>query len=315
MEAPMNINQIHQFLVILKYMNMSKASKELFLSQPALSLSINRLEEELGLKLFYRDHNQLTLSSHGMVLEEHFRRLKQDYDVLIQRASDLNKIESKSILLGVTGSIALLSTLYVADFLNVVNGKKIKKVYADEELLMKMLKTGQIDFAITTAQIIDIGMTSLKLIEEDIGLVASVEHPLACRETVSFKELGGYGFTAFRPMYSMRESTDWLCSKNGFQPNYIRECDYNQYYKEIEANRYGAGFLAFCKDTVFEDLFGDGYVFIRLEERNTSITTSLCWDSERKLEYEYADFIDYLVKNFPLMHQKQIQVNKALGAI
>ena len=56
------------FLTVVKYMNMNKAAKELYITQPALSFSISRLEKELGLALFYRDKNKLVLSKEAEIL-------------------------------------------------------------------------------------------------------------------------------------------------------------------------------------------------------------------------------------------------------
>ena len=50
----MDYNQIQRFLMIVKHSNLSGAAKELYISQPALSLSLANMEKELGMPLFYR---------------------------------------------------------------------------------------------------------------------------------------------------------------------------------------------------------------------------------------------------------------------
>lgn len=59
----MNMNHVEQFMTIVKYMNLSRASRELYISQPALSMSLSRLESELGVQLFYREGNKLVLAT------------------------------------------------------------------------------------------------------------------------------------------------------------------------------------------------------------------------------------------------------------
>lgn len=51
----MNYQQVKQYLTIVKHMNLSKAAEELYISQPALSLALGRLESELDVQLFYRE--------------------------------------------------------------------------------------------------------------------------------------------------------------------------------------------------------------------------------------------------------------------
>lgn len=59
------------FYVVAKAGNISKAAKELFISQPAISKSIQKLEESLGVTLFYRSSRGVTLTPEGTILFEH----------------------------------------------------------------------------------------------------------------------------------------------------------------------------------------------------------------------------------------------------
>ncbi len=78
----LNYTRVLHFLTTAKYMNMNKAANELYISQPALSLSISRLEEELGITLFYRNKKKLILSREAKLLLPYFEQLQMDYDSL-----------------------------------------------------------------------------------------------------------------------------------------------------------------------------------------------------------------------------------------
>lgn len=54
----MNLTQVQHFLTIMKHMSLTKAAKELYITQPALSQSLSRLEKELGIP-HREDHFQL----------------------------------------------------------------------------------------------------------------------------------------------------------------------------------------------------------------------------------------------------------------
>ena len=53
------------FYYVVKNNNLSKAAKELFISQPAVTQSIKKLEEEIGFKLFYRTKSGMNLTKDG----------------------------------------------------------------------------------------------------------------------------------------------------------------------------------------------------------------------------------------------------------
>ena len=66
----MNILQVKYVLEIAKYQNISRAADALYVSQPALSLQIKKLEEELGFALFVRTPHGVRLSQNGEIFRE-----------------------------------------------------------------------------------------------------------------------------------------------------------------------------------------------------------------------------------------------------
>ena len=61
----MELRQLKNFYTVAKAGNLTQAAIELNISQPALSISIKKLEEELGIKLFRRNTYKITLSDEG----------------------------------------------------------------------------------------------------------------------------------------------------------------------------------------------------------------------------------------------------------
>ncbi len=96
-----NNSQIECFLAAAKYLNFTKAAKEVFLSQPGLSRQITTLENELGVPLFERRQNSVVLSPAGELCVQYFSRWKNDY---FQLRTDLNQIstnQKKLLIIGV----------------------------------------------------------------------------------------------------------------------------------------------------------------------------------------------------------------------
>ena len=81
----MTTKSLEYFLVVVKHLNISKAAKELFISQPALSKQISQLEAELGVSLFDRTKHSLKLTHAGEVLLSETNELFKKQDELIQR--------------------------------------------------------------------------------------------------------------------------------------------------------------------------------------------------------------------------------------
>ena len=66
-----NLSQYKIFYEVAKAGNISKAAKELYISQPAISKAISKLEESLGIKLFSRNSRGVQLTREGAILFQH----------------------------------------------------------------------------------------------------------------------------------------------------------------------------------------------------------------------------------------------------
>ena len=79
----MTIFDMMCYLSVVKHLNFSAAAKEVFISQPAMSAKIGAIENELGVKLFYRDSHKVELTPAGAVVHEEFQAMIGQYDRLV----------------------------------------------------------------------------------------------------------------------------------------------------------------------------------------------------------------------------------------
>ena len=89
-----NLSQYKIFYAVAKAGNISKAAKELYISQPAISKAISKLEDSLGLSLFTRSSRGVQLTSEGEILFEHTR---EAFDALDRGEQELKRIQEFDI--------------------------------------------------------------------------------------------------------------------------------------------------------------------------------------------------------------------------
>ena len=89
-----NLPQYKIFYEVAKAGNISKAAKELYISQPAISKAISKLEDSLGLSLFTRSSRGVQLTSEGEILFEHTR---EAFDALDRGEQELKRIQEFDI--------------------------------------------------------------------------------------------------------------------------------------------------------------------------------------------------------------------------
>ena len=100
-----NLNSLKIFLAVATSNSFLEASNKLYISQPAISKSINKLEEDLGVTLFYRANKGITLTQDGEVL---LRYVKDSRKLLLaceRMFSSNNSLDSGIITIGVQSFI------------------------------------------------------------------------------------------------------------------------------------------------------------------------------------------------------------------
>lgn len=291
----MNYQQVKQFLTIVKHMNLSKAANELYISQPALSLALGRLEAELDVQLFYRDGRKLIISPAGEYLYNYFKDLKDAHDRLTDAAEEFHRHgQSHSVTIGFSVSAELFSTLYMSGKFNSFQNIAIKKIFGDEEQIPTLLKNGMIDFAVTCPPIADDKITNQVILSEPYVLVVSAGHPMASRESVSTAELKGLALTGLKKHQPARRQNDLVFQQNHFTPDYVCEYDYPEYYAAVRECAHTDRFAAVVPEEFFEKTYKEGYAAIPFSDGSMVRQTALSWLTEKNYNLEYRELFAYI---------------------
>ena len=174
---------------IVETNSFTKAAEELALTQPAVSQHIKNLEDELGIKLFIRNHNQLHLTSNGEIVYKYARRLLAVSNNLYQTIKD-EKANISSLTVGITHSVESSRVMEaLAKYTNISKGLSIKVVTDTIENLHRMIKSFELDFLIINGTIKDPNLDYITMDTDSLVLAVSPTHRLARNMTVSVEEL------------------------------------------------------------------------------------------------------------------------------
>lgn len=296
----MGPSQAHQFLTIVKYMNMTRAAEELYITQSALSQSLGRLENELGVRLFYRDGNHLILSREGEQLVSYFREFMSSYEGLLDKAREVSTPQIPQVRIGFCGSGIRFSAFFMTDFFEQAHtGFKNILLYADPEGMREMLLTGQVDLAISYAQLATAQISSIKLTSSEIFLVVPAQHELASRDDVSLSELQPYEFIGFIASAPARQSFDRACAECGFEVRYAYELGYHSYYHAVWANAGKGRYLFYSPEDCLDAVYFEGFKKVRIKGKHISQDAYLCWATESKANLTFKNALDYIIAQYP----------------
>ena len=192
----MDINQLEVLIAVAEERGFSRAAERLYRTQPAVSQTIRRLEEEVGAHLFDRSSKDGTLTDAGQVLLKYAHqmlRLRQD---AVEAVKELKGLHRGKIRIGaneytVTYLLSILPT-YRARHPHVkVEVKRGMASRIPAEVLAREVEIGIVSFYSS-----DPALKAVPVGVDEIALIVSPKHPLAGRKTVSVKELGVESFIA-----------------------------------------------------------------------------------------------------------------------
>lgn len=145
----MNRSDLEKIVAIAEEGSMAKAAQRLYITQPALSKCLNRVEEELGEPLFLRRPNGLTLTYSGECLVQRAYQILRMYRDLETDFCDLNEMRRGILRLGTARRIsAVVLPEAIARFASRYPSIKIEIVEQNSFVLEEQIMTGKLDIAI-----------------------------------------------------------------------------------------------------------------------------------------------------------------------
>lgn len=183
------INQLEQLVTIAKAGTISKAAEILLISQPALTRSIQRLEEELGLKLFDRKKNKIILNDNGELAVKYAQNVINEANEMV---SQLQRYEQSkhTIIIGSCAPTPIWGLEYILDNLY-PNMKITSSLTSNEDDLLNGLNNNEYLLIVLPHSIEDKQYICVELFEEYLYLSVPPAHPLALFKEISFDDLNG----------------------------------------------------------------------------------------------------------------------------
>ena len=187
----MELHQIRYFLALAETLNFTRASERSFISQPALTKAIQRLEETMGGRLFERAKNTVQLTGLGSAMLPNFRQIYDSANHAREQADRFTREQKEVVRVGV------MCTIDIAPLLPVLTGKAdgqgtfgLSFIEGSFESLTDALDRGEIDLGIMCSPYeIPKRFTATNLFSEDYVVATSGDHRFNGRRHIEVNEL------------------------------------------------------------------------------------------------------------------------------
>lgn len=186
----MNIKDLKYLVALADHGHFGRAADLCFVSQPALSMQIMKLEDHLGVKLLERTNKSVMMTDHGRVIVERARQILSQIDEMKELAKLASDPFAGEVKIGVIPTLAP----YLLPLIIPKLSKHYPKLsfYLIEEqtaLLLEKLRQGKLDAAFLAAPVTEKNIDGTVLFEEEFLLATSAKHPLAKLKTIKQQHL------------------------------------------------------------------------------------------------------------------------------
>ncbi len=144
-----NLNHYKIFYTVANTKNISKAAEELYISQPAISKSISKLEQSVGCSLFVRNSRGVTLTEEGEVLYNHIQNAFDSISIGEESLKRMHNLGIGQIRIGVSTSLCKYILMpYLQEFVKINPHIKITIECNSTIETLKLLDEGKIDIGL-----------------------------------------------------------------------------------------------------------------------------------------------------------------------
>lgn len=218
----MRVEDLRYFEHVAKVLNYTRASKDLHISQPALSLAVKRLEEEWGVQLLVRNRATVELTDIGRDIMECVSSALYDLDRARMLAEESLGTENAEINLGTIYAMqGKFWSQALFDFRRQCShDPQITVTQAYSKELLRRLRAGQLDVAFAS-RIGDMKDLQYSLCwSQSLVLGVNKRHPFAQKDSISLTELEGMEILSYNPYSPVTEGLRDLIDDYGLNVQY-----------------------------------------------------------------------------------------------
>lgn len=240
----MELRQLRYFLKIAHSGTITQAAHQLNLAQPALSRSIQKLEDELNTKLFIRTEKGIKLTQSGQKLQNYAQQILAQVKDAQDAVSSVEQLQTGTVRIGLP---AMLGSYFFPPLLMAFRerypGLKIEVVDAGTVSIREMLEDGKLDLGIIVGEDAPSRLASELLIKEEMVCCMADDHPLTTQPTISSEQFLQYEQIGFHAGYFHQRFIDEMGQHALVAPNRIITTNLIPLIKSVVSRGYAISML------------------------------------------------------------------------
>lgn len=238
------LRQLQVFEKVASHLNYSRAAKELYLSQPAVSMQIKQLEGHIGLPLFEQMGKKIFLTEAGRELFQYARSIAQQLTEMEAVFDEMKGLEQGKLTLSVVNTANYFTPQLLAKFCGRHPNINVILQVANRDAVLKQLSDNSTDLAIMGQPPENLDLTAVSFLDNPLVVIAEPGHSLAKLQHIKFPQLAQETFLSREKGSGTRSAMERVFAQHAIQPRISMEMETNEAIKQAVRAGMGLGILS-----------------------------------------------------------------------
>lgn len=231
------LNQLKIFATVAELKSMTKAAQKLYMTQPAISIQLQKLEEKYGIALFEMIGKSFHLTEAGSILLTACEDVQKSLDNVDMQLSQLKGSLKGRLKIVVVSTAKYFVPGLLGQFRNDYPEIDIRLKVTNRKTVIERLAQNQDDLTIMSQLPDQLSIEAFPFLQDALVLAASPTHPLAYKKKIAWKDLAYENFILRESGSGTRLVMEKLFQKHHIHPRIIMELGSSEAIKQaIMAN-------------------------------------------------------------------------------
>ena len=239
------IRQLKVFLEVATQQNFTLAARNLFLSQPAVSMQVKQLEEVVGAPLLTKHGRKIQLTDAGEEMLLLSRNVLQQIEQTEQHLQQISEGHQGKLKLVVASTVSAVATRLLASFNALNPDMHISFDVTNREGLIEQLENNEADIVLMGQPPQNMNLKTVAFMENPLVVIAAPDHKLSQqKEQVSISQLLEHDFVVREPGSGTRQAMERFFNENDKSLSSTMEMNSNEAIKQAVAVGLGLGVVS-----------------------------------------------------------------------
>ena len=240
----MDIRELKYFTQVVESASYSIAAEKLYISQPALSKVIQKLEKELGYKLFYTLQRQQHLTEEGALFYRHAVKVIRAFDDIVPAVRSADNTYNGKVFIGfpdVAGTSYFCEL--IAEFSKLYPGIDLRIKEGGTQRIVSDVESGDLDVGCAVMPVSSEQFDIYPFVRDISTLIVSTRHPLAQKQRITLPELKNETFVLLGTEFSTHHDICTALREAGVEPKIGMLSSQWDFVIQMVRLNYGISFL------------------------------------------------------------------------